>query len=215
MFRFVGPDGVEIANGPLSLLDEALRARSTAEGAIAAAARAAGQMARIQARSDALDLKERDLEAREDACRAIQADAVRRFCDSVLELSHRFDAFEQRSIQAKLDALPDPDRPADDGDLEMKPPRDEDPLEDALAFKGDQGDLPEELLAKAPPPLGSFVPGVDPEDPRSSSGKILAPAPEVSLSSDRADGISRADFTCGRDYRRAKRQARLEARSCR
>jgi hypothetical protein len=104
-------NGVEIATGPLSLLDEAVRARSTAEGAIAAAARAAGQMARIQARSDALDLKERDLEQREDACRVMQADAVRRFADSVLELKHRFDRFEQRRIADALRDLPDTDHP--------------------------------------------------------------------------------------------------------
>jgi hypothetical protein len=208
-FRFIDHNGTEIANGPLSLLDEALRARSTAEGAIAAAARAAGQMARIQARADALDQKEHELEQREDACRAIQADAMRRFVDDVLKLSHRFDKFEQRSIQAKIDALPDPDRP-DDGDLEAPKPAKPEPDDGALEVEeskseaetaiGDQnpGDLPEGLLAGAPAPPGSY-PTMGRESPQ-------LPQPiDISLSA--ADAASPA-FVCGRDRRAFMRRQR-------
>jgi hypothetical protein len=194
-FRFFGPDGTEIANGPLSLLDEALKARFTAEGAIAAAARAAGQMARIQARSDALDQKQHDLEAREEACRAIQSDAIHRFAADVVELSHRLDEFEQRSIQAKLDALPDPEAAPDDGDLEVKPAKTE-----AETVLGDQnpGDLPRELETNAPPPLGSY-PTLGQESPQ------LPQPTDISLNA--ADDATPA-FICGRDRRAWKRQQR-------
>ena len=179
--------------GPLSLLDEAVRARSTAEGAIAAAARAAGQMARIEARSDALDQRERDLEAREDACRAIQSDAIRRFAYDVLKLSHRFDQFEQRQIADALRELPDP--APDDGDLEVKPAKTE--LESVLAH-GDQnpGDLPNQLGTGAPPPLGSY-PSLGREPPQ------IAQPVAVSLNS-----VGRSDFTCRRDWKAFKRGMR-------
>jgi hypothetical protein len=211
MFRFIGPDGSEIANGPLSLLDEALRARSTAEGAIAAAARAAGQMARIQARSDALDLKERDLEQREDACRAIQADAIRRFCDSVVGLKHRLDRIEQQRIADAFAALPDPDDPqgrskdqqrAEADNLPpspLPPPHgDEQEVETVLEReRGDQGDLPAELLKNAPPPPGNYQ----------TLDRPLKQVPQpIAVSLTSADGLGRDDFVCGRDFRKWKRQ---------
>jgi hypothetical protein len=195
-FRFIGPDGAEIANGPLSLLDEALRARSTAEGAIAAAARAAGQMARIQARSDSLDRKERDLERREAVCNSIQSDAVRRFVDDVLKLSHRLDAFERQQVADALAALPNPEAAPDDGDLEaVKPSKSE-----AEIVLGDQnpGDLPEGLLAGAPAPLGNY----------SAMGQELPQVPQIpDISLSAADDATPA-FVCGRDRRAWKRQQR-------
>jgi hypothetical protein len=198
-FRFIGPDGTEIANGPLSLLDEAMRARSTAEGAIAAAARAAGQMARIQARSDALDQKERDLEQREDACRAIQSDAIRRFADDVVKLGHRFDEFEQRKIADALRDLPNPEAAPDDGDLEaVKPAKTE-----AEIVLGDQnpGDLPVELKTNAPAPLGSYP----------TMGQELPQIPQpTDISLNAADDATSA-FICGRDRRAWKRQQRNQA----
>jgi hypothetical protein len=196
-FRFIGPDGAEIANGPLSLLDEALRARSTAEGAIAAAARAAGQMARIQARSDALDSKERDLEIREEACRSIQADAIRRFADDVLKLSHRFDEFEQRKIADALRDLPNPEAAPDDGDLEaVKPSKSE--AEIVLGDDQNPGDLPNELETNAPPPLGNY-PTYGREPPQ------MPQIPDISLNA--ADDAMPV-FVCGRDRRTWKRQQR-------
>jgi hypothetical protein len=210
-FRFIGPDGAEIANGPLSLLDEALRARSTAEGAIAAAARAAGQMARIEARSDALDRKERDLERREDACRAIQSDAIRRFADGVLELRHRLDRIERQRIADALRDLPDSDDPEGRSENQrlaeadylspapLPPPHgDEQEVETVLEReRGDQGDLAAELLKNAPPQPGNYQ-TLD-EPPKQVSQPIA-----VSLTS--ADGLGRDDFVCGRDLRKWKRQ---------
>jgi hypothetical protein len=151
-------------------------------------------MARIEARSDALDIRERDLEAREDALRSVQDAAVRRFCDSVVELKHRVDAFEQRRIADALAALPNPDAAPDDGDLEVKPAKTE--LETVLAH-GDQnpGDLPSELKAGAPAPLGSY-PTLGREPPQ-------VPQP-TAISFDDATPA----FVCGRDRRAWKRQQR-------
>jgi hypothetical protein len=202
-FRFIDHNGVEIASGPLSLIDEALRARSTAEGAIAAAARAAGQMARIEARADSLDLKEHELEQREDAARAIMSDGIRRFANDVLKLSHRFDEFEQRQIQAKLDALPDPDRPADDGDLEVKLAKTE-PDDGDFEVKeaktevetvlGDQGDLPNKLT-----PLGSY-PTLGREPPQVSQ--------PTAVSLNAADS-----WVCARDRKAARKREHMQSRS--
>jgi hypothetical protein len=198
-FRFMSPTGEVLAVGPLSLLDEAVRARSTAEGAIAAAARAAGQMARIQARSDALDRKERDLEQREDACRAIQSDGIRRFCDSVVELKHRLDRFEQQRAADALRDLPDPDAAPDDGDLEVKPAKTE--LEIVLAHDDQNpGDLPNELEAGAPPLPGSY-PTLGREPPQ------VAQPTAVSLN---AADDAMPTFICGRDRRAWKRQQRSQ-----
>jgi hypothetical protein len=225
MFRFVGPDGAEIANGPLSLLDEALRARSTAEGAIQAAARAAGQMARIQARSDALDQKQHDLEVREEACKAIEADAVRRFADEVTKLRHRFDAIEQRQLQAKLDALPDPDRPADDGDLEIKraktgpeaDPRDinlepEPAKAEAETVIGRERDdqSPEEVSRLLPP--GNYGGLVDPVDDPQGKGQST-PQPTV-ISLNAADSVAIHDdgYICGRDRKAARKREHPQLR---
>jgi hypothetical protein len=195
MFRFIGPDGAEIANGPLSLIDEALRARSTAEGAIAAAARAAAQMTRIQARADALDLKEHDLEQREDACRAIQSDAIRRFADDVVKLGQQMDRIEQRKIADALRDLPNPEAAPDDGDLEVKEAKTE-----AEIVLGDQnpGDLPVELKTNAPAPLGSY-PTMGREPPQ------MPQIPDISLNA--ADDAMPV-FVCGRDRRTWKRQHR-------
>jgi hypothetical protein len=197
-FRWISPAGVEEASGPLSLLDEALRARSTAEGAIAAAARAAGQMARIQARSDALDLKEHDLKRREELCRSIQSDAIRRFADDVVKLGRRFDEFEQRKIADAIAELPDPDGAApDDGDLEPKLAKTE--LEDVLAHDDQNpGDLPNTLETGAPPQLGSY-PTLGRELPQ------LPQIPDISLN---AAGDAMPSFVCGRDKRAWKRQQR-------
>jgi hypothetical protein len=109
----------------------------------------------------------------------------------VAQLGQRFDEFERRSIQAKLDALPDIDAAPDDGDLEVKPAKTE--LEDVL---DDQGDLPNELESGAPPPLGSY-PTLGQEPPQTPQ------LPDISLNS-----VGRSDFTCRRDWKAFKRRMR-------
>jgi hypothetical protein len=158
-------------------------------------ARALRTVAVVNSRADAVIEREREVKSREDAARAVMADGIRRFADSVLELSHRVDAFEQRSIQAKLDALPNPDAVPDDGDLEVKPAKTE--LETVL---GDQnpGDLPSELEIGAPAPLGSY-PTLGRELPQ------IAPPTAISLNA--ADNAM-PTFICGRDRRAWKRQQR-------
>jgi hypothetical protein len=110
-FKFIDPQGKVIGAGPLDALMAYLpdsRARKDAEALIRDAAVAAGKVAAINARADAVIERERQVEEREDALRA---DAIRRFCDGVLELEHRMDAFEQRRIADELANLPDPDHP--------------------------------------------------------------------------------------------------------
>jgi hypothetical protein len=74
--------------------------------------------ARLTRRADSVRLRaeqvierEHEIKQREDTCRAIQADAIRRFRDGVLELKHRLDRFEQQRIAGAIAALPDRDDP--------------------------------------------------------------------------------------------------------
>jgi hypothetical protein len=112
--------GAVIATGPLSLLNERLAAQATAEGAIRAAALAAGRIAADTARVDALDARQRDLDAREDAIR--MGDSIRRLNDAATALGQRMDAFltRRKAERAALDAM-DPERQADEGHLEVLP----------------------------------------------------------------------------------------------
>jgi hypothetical protein len=59
-------------------------------------ARLAHRADSVRLRAEQVIERERELKQREDTCRAMQADAVRRFCADVLELQHRFDAYERR-----------------------------------------------------------------------------------------------------------------------
>jgi hypothetical protein len=122
-------------------------------------------------RADAVIEREREVEARADTAQEILNGAIERFVGDVEKLCRRFDAFEQQQMQAKLDELPDPDRP-DDGDHEIKyaksgseaeptdidlePDPDTTNAEDVL---GDEypGDLPRELMQGAPPQPGDYL----------------------------------------------------------
>jgi hypothetical protein len=165
-YRFIDPQGREIGAGPLDQLMAYLpdsRARKDAEQLLRDAAIAAGKVAEIDRRADAVEEREANVAAREDALRA---DAIRRLTDAVLKLQHRLDRFERQQIEAELAALPDPDSPAplrygDHGDLEPHEPShdfDKEQLEAMLASEREHeaddagmGDLPPELQLPAAP----------------------------------------------------------------
>jgi hypothetical protein len=182
-----------IAVGPLSMameyLPQSLARDKREREADNLAMQALKTVADANLRADAVIEREREVKAREEACRAIQSDAIRRFVDDVLELSHRLDEFEQRKIADALAALPNPEAAPDDGDLEQ-PKEAKTEVETVL---GDQnpGDLPNALEAGAPPPLGSY-PTLGRESPQ-------MPQPtDISLNA--ADDATPA-FICGRDRR--------------
>jgi hypothetical protein len=105
-------------------------------------------------RADAVIEREHRPRAQADAAQAIMSDAINRFAGDVAKLGQRFDEIERQKIADALRDLPDPDAAPDDGDLEAPKPS----KTEAGIVLGDQnpGDLPEGLLAGAPPPLGSY-----------------------------------------------------------
>jgi hypothetical protein len=193
-FTFRDPAGKVVGAGKLEDLLAYLpgsRARKDAEALIRDAAIAIGRIESVNVRADAVIERERQVEEREQALRE---DAIRRFCDGVLELEHRLDAFEQAQARAALDALPDPDHPqglsraqqADDGDLEapIAPSHnfDKQQLEAMLARDREAddaddagpGDLPPEL--DLPAQSGNFV---APEDPAGTGTRSVATGPSA------------------------------------
>jgi hypothetical protein len=209
-YRFIDPTGKEIGAGPLDELMAYLpdsRARKDAEQLIRDAAVAAGRVAEIDRRADAVIGREREVAERE---RALREDAVRRLTDAVLKLQHRLDRFERQQIEAELAALPDPDSPAplrygDHGDLEPvgpSHPADREVLEATLEHEGDDadagpGDLPNELQLPAAPlseeePAGLGTRGVQGDarkgrfrSPKPRKGQDFPPQPvAISLNSE-------------------------------
>jgi hypothetical protein len=184
-FKYRNPaTGEIIARGPLSLLGESLRAHATAEGAIKAAALAAGVITRNTARADALDQRERDLDAREDAAHAIIANEVARLQDAALKLVHRMDSYERALVRKEIDAAPDPESPeADNLEAALPVPehRDREELSAILARNRDD---------EAQEPAGV--------------GVTLTPSQPVAN-----DG-----FVCGRDRKAARRAWIREQRKC-
>jgi hypothetical protein len=180
--------GEVIAVGPLSFLESELHARKSAEGAIRAAALAASRLAADTARADALDARQRDLEAREDAAVRFVADALDRLQRDALKLVHRVDEFERRRVRAEIDSLPDPEA-AGVGDLQtiLPPPEDEDRehLESMLSKERGDADA-EEPAGELPAPMLMEVPA--------QIGAVLKPPEE------RADS-----FVCRRDRKAARR----------
>jgi hypothetical protein len=160
------PDGCStpadaIAVGPMSLVTEYLPqsvARANREReADNLALRSLKIAADTALRADAVIEREHQVRAQADAAQAIMSDAINRFADDVLKLSHRFDEFEQRKIADALRELPDPDGVApDDGDLEVKGAKSETETETVLGDDQNPGDLPNELETNAPPPLGNY-----------------------------------------------------------
>jgi hypothetical protein len=107
-----GPAPVNaIAVGPLSQVMEyvpqSLARAKRERDADNLAMQALKTVADANLRADAVIERERKVKAQADAAQAIMSDAVHRFAGDVLKLSHRFDEFERRSIQAKLDAAAD------------------------------------------------------------------------------------------------------------
>jgi hypothetical protein len=111
------PDGPAPANaiavGPLSMAMEYLPQSQARDKREQQAADLEARALRTVAtrRVDSVIAHEREVKVREDAAQAIMSDAIHRFADDVLELSHRFDQFERRRIADALRELPDQDHP--------------------------------------------------------------------------------------------------------
>jgi hypothetical protein len=237
-FKLLDQHGNVIMHGDMAAVTEPIldsTSRRVAERLVRDAAIAAGQVAEINARADAVIERERQVEEREQA---LHADAIRRFCDGVLELEHRVDAYERAQARAALDALPDPDHPQDlsraqqddwlpPSRLEAPHPTDKQQLEAMLASEREAddaddagpGDLPEELRIEQPSepvpelaPAGSGTRMVASDrrrfrEPKPPRGSVMAQPTAVSLNSDRADALGR-NFVCARDRRPWQKQMR-------
>jgi hypothetical protein len=190
--------GEIIMEGSLAAVTEPIlcsTSRRVAEHLVRDAAIAAGRVAEINSRADAVIEREREVEAREDAARVALDAAVRRFADSVSELEHRIDAFEQAQARATLDSLPDPDDPEGRSRVQQAaeddwlPPAmheaphnyDKQVLEAMLASERGAddaaesvGDLPPELAL--PPQSGNFV---APEDPAGTGTRSVSTGPQA------------------------------------
>jgi hypothetical protein len=189
MFTFRSPSGQVLATGPLSLLDEAVRARSSAESAIAAAAKAAGELSRIKARSDALDQKERDLSSREGAVGAAFDTLVRNFAAGVDKLACRVDKLEHKTAQAEINSVPDPERPVDDHLAAPLPPPDLEDREQLNAQEAIEKDRADDRDDVPAPPMRPMIHSAFPEPVANHSNE--------------------PSFVCGRDrkaWRRAQRR---------
>jgi hypothetical protein len=158
-FKLIHPDGSVIMTGSLSAVTEPIldsKSRRVAERLVRDAAVAAGKVAEIDRRADAVIERERRIGERE---RALREEAVRRLCDSADDLAQRLDAYEQAQVRAALAALPDPDDPrshSDDLEAVHEAPHnfDKEVLEAALEREVDDagpGDLPPELDLPAAP----------------------------------------------------------------
>jgi vacuolar-type H+-ATPase subunit H len=189
-FRLLDPDGQEIMSGPMSMIMEHMPDTNARNSALEEAVRAATQAveaeqkledARACAAQIISDTVNR-LTERLDQYVAHQEEQQRRDAEEA-------ERQEQERIEAELTALPDPDNQPlvepDDGDLEIKheveaerygPGEDdaEPEVKAALSYppiptsyvKGKrdaEGDLPEGLVSRSPPPLGNY-PVYDPAD---------------------------------------------------
>jgi hypothetical protein len=143
---------------------------------------------------------------------AIQADGIRRFVDSVLELKHRFDKFEQEQIADALADLPDPDNPGNPrDDLDPSPlpaPHYDNQLSEVVLGR-ERDDQVQEVERLLPP--GEFAAPSPPDDPVSGKVQSVSPAPAISLNADSA--VTHDDgHICGRDRRAARKRQRLLSR---
>jgi hypothetical protein len=216
------PDGPAPANaiavGPLSMAMEYLpqsHARDKREQQAAdLEARALLTVAVVNSRADAVIERERKVKAQADAAQAIMSDAIHRFADRVLELSHRLDRIERQQIADALAGLPDRDDPQGRSATEqlvatdylppspLPPPHGDDrEVETVLEReRGDQGDLPTKLQRNAPAPPGNYAFHLD-EPPR----QVTQPT-AISLTS--CDALDRGNFLTRRDWKAAKRRNR-------
>ena len=151
------------------------KARRNALSIINDAEHAKGQLQTIRER-------ERALRVAEDAFRADVAafdqDILQQLLDRIAALETQLTAIEAARTQQKLDSLPDIDDPASyepGGELHSVAPK-------QPQATTDQGDLPNELVRKAPPTLGTD-PVTDPRELAHGPG----PAPPVAISLNAAD----------------------------
>jgi hypothetical protein len=213
------PPAGAIAVGPLSTVMEYIPQSLAREKREREADNLAMRSLKIAAdtalRADAVIERERAAKAQTDAARAVMSDAIRRFADDVLKLSHRFDQIEQRKIADALRDLPDRDDPQGRSEAEQQealdsgglpsaplpPPHgDNQEAELAIEHNDDQGDLPAELQHGAPAQPGNYAFHPVDEPPRQ------VPQPT-------AVGLNAADdampaFVCGRDRRAFMRRQR-------
>ena len=168
----------------------------------------------IKARADAVAAREIAQTNRE----------IRAFADSVAKVNARLEALAKaradaeaerkaKAIQDALDAAPDPDdpqaRPRGQQD-DLLPPSSFEPsqhedkrqlaeVEEAIEKnRDDQGELPAALLKGAPPQPGNYQ-------------TLDKPPKPIAVSLTSADGLSRDDFVCGRDFRKWKRQQKARS----
>jgi hypothetical protein len=107
-FKLTAPDGSIIAVGDMAAVTEPIldsKSRRVAEHLVRSAALAAGRVAEIDRRADAVIEREREVAAAE---RALREDAVRRLCDSADNLARRLDAYEQAMVADALAEFPTP-----------------------------------------------------------------------------------------------------------
>jgi hypothetical protein len=165
------------------------------------------------------DVIERERQADEQLAeaKAIQSEAIRRFAGDVLKIRHQFDAIEQRQLQARLDALPDPDSPHADNFqavLEAPGPEDRERLEamEAEEERDDQGALPPDLKEAAP--TGNFANPEPIDDPVTGSPSVSQPT-VVSLTSADSTAVHDDGYVCRRDRRAARKRQRLQSKKAR
>jgi hypothetical protein len=123
-------------------------------------------------------------------------DQVRAFSDAIDRLAERVDSEEQRRIQSKLDAAPDPDDPKSHGDhLQAPLPAPEDEDKERLAA----------MSAERPPPDAEDALA---DDEGGAEPRILTPS-NLPAAPTHADSVA-AQYgkVCRRDVKALKRQMR-------
>jgi hypothetical protein len=168
-------------------------ARTSAEAAIRAYTLAKSRATMDRIRSDDLDRREATVAERE---RQDFTNKVRSFADAIEALEAKVDALEQRRIQSKLDAAPDPDDPKSHGDhLQAPLPAPEDEDKERLAAMSAERSLPDAEDALA-------------DDEGGAAPRILAPS-DLPAAPAHADSVA-AQYgkVCRRDVKALKRQMR-------
>jgi hypothetical protein len=206
-FTLRSPDGEIIARGPMWCLLERLPQsvpRMNAEQAIAAAARAIQRERDDAARADALDQREAEIKAREDAARA---NDIRRFVDEVHALTARMDALEAELNQRALDALPDPDSCATDylAPAMLEAPAEEDRKQERELMEAEEAVGDELQLHHAEPDQD---PGAIPAVPSTLSAIMGEPFEGNELPENTVFPVKSDGFICRRDRKAYRKRMR-------
>jgi hypothetical protein len=198
MVRFLDSDGNEQAVAPISLFKQIdSNARERDAQLLLQQVRALDATAKLELVRADCAIERARADAAQDAAHQLIASRLAQIRDSMLKLSHRMDSWERQRDKAKLDALPDPERQSDEGNLEPLPPsadRDREEMEARnnaeMAIAKDRGD--------AAPPL-------------TISGSEGEPEPTLVLTHNDAT-IRRSDYMTRAAWKRAKRELYKGAR---